>query len=96
MHDDLIKHGCIPNKSLKLKFPTTVPDKLIRHFVRGYFDGDGSIAKNEDRCTLISTQEFCDELKKIVKELLSVNSSIMYCHNKKDKPTRTFQIAGKY
>lgn len=39
--DDLITLGCSPNKSLDLAFPT-VPPGLVSHFVRGYFDGDGS------------------------------------------------------
>ena len=41
----LIDKGCIPTKSLKLNFPTNkqVPSHLIRHFIRGYFDGDGCI-----------------------------------------------------
>ena len=40
---DLINQGCTPRKSLTLKFPTSkqVPYELIRHFIRGYFDGDG-------------------------------------------------------
>lgn len=43
---DLINLGCIPNKSLKLTFPTEqqVPKYLINHFIRGYFDGDGCIS----------------------------------------------------
>jgi len=42
---DLISLGCTENKSLTLKFPSEnqVPSGLIRHFVRGYFDGDGCI-----------------------------------------------------
>ena len=43
MFNDLCKHGCIPNKSSILKFPLTVPKNLIWHFIRGYFDGDGSV-----------------------------------------------------
>lgn len=41
----LISKGCTNNKSLNLKFPTydIVPKDLIYHFIRGYFDGDGSI-----------------------------------------------------
>jgi len=40
---DLVDHGCVSNKSLVLKFPTEqqVPSHLLRHFIRGYFDGDG-------------------------------------------------------
>lgn len=94
IHNDLIKHGCVPNKSLILKFPNTIPHNLIRHFVRGYFDGDGSLSKKEDRCSLISTEDFCIELSKIVKDELNINSSIFLCHNK-NTSTRTFQIAGK-
>lgn len=40
---DLEKWGCTENKTFKLKFPTFLEDSLIRHFIRGYFDGDGSI-----------------------------------------------------
>lgn len=43
MFEDLCKHGCVPNKSLILEFPKTVPSDLIHHFIRGYFDGDGSV-----------------------------------------------------
>jgi hypothetical protein len=43
--DDLISLGCVPRKSLEpgLDMPTEhVPSTLIHHFIRGYFDGDGS------------------------------------------------------
>ena len=45
MHTALIKHGCIPKKSNTLEPPKNIPKSLIRHFVRGYFDGDGWIFK---------------------------------------------------
>ncbi len=37
--------GCHPRKSATLLFPTSdqVPVSLVRHFVRGYFDGDGGV-----------------------------------------------------
>jgi len=35
-----------PQKSLTLKFPTKMPVEFIPHFIRGYFDGDGSISKH--------------------------------------------------
>jgi hypothetical protein len=44
-----IKHGCVPNKTFKLKFPTIIPDYLLNHFCRGYFDGDGSCFKVGNR-----------------------------------------------
>ncbi|MEK6861891.1 MAG: LAGLIDADG family homing endonuclease [Nanoarchaeota archaeon] len=51
MKKDLIKLGCVPRKSLILKFPTEnqVPPKLLHHFLRGEFDGDGSIYINNSK-----------------------------------------------
>lgn len=42
----LNNYGCTPNKSLTLKFPDDnifANKDLIRHFIRGYIDGDGSL-----------------------------------------------------
>ena len=41
--NDLINKGVVPRKSLILKPPKNVPNHLVRHWVRGYFDGDGSV-----------------------------------------------------
>lgn len=44
--EDLINLGCTPRKSLTLKFySNTIPVELVNHFIRGYFDGDGSVGK---------------------------------------------------
>jgi hypothetical protein len=40
--DQLSKYGVIPNKSLNTFFPN-IPKELESHFIRGVFDGDGSI-----------------------------------------------------
>lgn len=42
---DLKKLGCENAKTYTVKFPTSdqVPKYLLRHFVRGYFDGDGCL-----------------------------------------------------
>jgi intein-encoded DNA endonuclease-like protein len=67
MKNDLIKLGCTPRKSLTLKFPSLdlVPEYLIRHFIRGYFDGDGHIyvKKNIYQLGIMSSEYFCSELK---------------------------------
>ncbi len=43
--DDLIKQGCGMKKTFALTFPTydIIPQNLMIHFIRGYFDGDGSM-----------------------------------------------------
>lgn len=43
MVNDLISHGVIPNKSLIKDAPIGVPEHLMCHFLRGYFDGNGTI-----------------------------------------------------
>lgn len=40
---DIMRQGCPINKSLTLVFPKSVPEHLLHHFIRGYFDGDGCI-----------------------------------------------------
>lgn len=59
--NDLIRHGCVENKSLILKPPLTVPKELLHHFIRGYFDGDGCVAFYPERYhyvySIIGTQE---------------------------------------
>lgn len=41
MFQDVINLGCTPRKSLTKKFPTSVPEKYMPDFIRGYFDGNG-------------------------------------------------------
>lgn len=49
MKNDLIDKGCFNCKSLILEFPTKVPNDLIHHFIRGYFDGDGSVFISKEK-----------------------------------------------
>ena len=46
MHSDLIALGSPPVKTFTIRFPgeNIVPNNLLHHFVRGYFDGDGCIS----------------------------------------------------
>lgn len=45
MVKSLIAAGCVPRKSFVIRFPDerVVKRELQRHFIRGYFDGDGSV-----------------------------------------------------
>lgn len=51
---DLIYHGIVPNKSGKEVLPNTVPKELIRHFIRGFIDGDGCIESSIKRLSICS------------------------------------------
>lgn len=68
--NDLIRLGITPNKSLDMEFPD-VPNHLLRHFVRGLFDGDGSVYL--DRLTvrvklLSGSYSFIQTLNKLMAE----------------------------
>lgn len=73
--ENLKNLGVVPRKSLILTFPyNKIPDELIKHFIRGYFDGDGSISiYNVQKITMISkvvsvsllgTKDFLDGVRK--------------------------------
>lgn len=68
----LNSYGCTPKKSLTLKFPPIeiFKDKsLIRHFIRGYIDGDGCISYNNKArdimsLSILGTEHFLTNLQK--------------------------------
>jgi intein/homing endonuclease len=64
MSDNLAAHGCIQKKSLILKFPD-IRDDLVPHFIRGYFDGDGSITSREKSYNfhIVGTKDFLEKCR---------------------------------
>lgn len=43
LFENLVRCGCVQRKSKIITMPLDiVPEELMRHFIRGYFDGDGS------------------------------------------------------
>jgi len=70
MVNDLVMLGLTPNKSLDVQFPV-LPKDLYRHFIRGYFDGDGSIflAKDGWRVNFVSgSKNFMHSLERVLNE----------------------------
>lgn len=52
MSNRLEEIGCMNNKSLIIKFPKDIiPNTLMHHFIRGVFDGDGSISTCKNKKT---------------------------------------------
>lgn len=72
---DLIKIGLTPSKTFTIIFPKLEGD-LIRHFIRGYFDGDGCLSnggrnKNLNYFNIFTASE---EFKIRIVEILSENN----------------------
>lgn len=66
---DLVKHGCVQCKTFKIRLPR-LDNKLLCHFIRGYFDGDGHIKTNEGyrkkaQFSITSNIKFCEDLQNL-------------------------------
>lgn len=103
---DLINLGCTPKKSLTLEFPTKdiVPDELINHFIRGYFDGDGcSFYKHDTNAYIVNfvgTKHFLDGIYDEMSKECNINKTAI---RKKGSAYQVswggfsnFRIIGKY
>lgn len=79
MTKDLINLGCMPCKSFKIRFPTVeqVPDNFVRHFIRGYFDGDGCISFSEKHrrieMRIMSNINFCYALERYLSKNCNID-----------------------
>lgn len=73
--DDLNKHGVVENKTFKVTFPKDIDSDLVRHFIRGYFDGDGSpnCSKGRGRITFYGQPKFLNYIKDILYRELNTN-----------------------
>lgn len=86
--DDLLKIGVIPNKSLQLEFSDHIPEKFYSDYIRGVFDGDGSIGvhslqtyKGHLSLSITSTFAFCNKLQSILNNM-NIKSRVSEASNK--------------
>lgn len=80
IREDLEKRfNIVPRKSLIYRFPRKILNhKLVNHFLRGYFDGDGCISiglalrsvksKNRFDIVLVGTQDFLTHYQNIIRK----------------------------
>ena len=94
MSRQLYDIGLVDNKSLILVFPEYIEDTFIRHFIRGYFDGDGGVYYDKNRNRLSTnttgTLEFLIKLKEI---LNSIGIDCNISHPKQSKDNNTYILA---
>lgn len=65
----------IPRKSLRLKFPRHIPSEFVSHFIRGYFDGDGSISGHPGKTiqiNFVGTYNILNTFRKYFKYILNI------------------------
>lgn len=95
LYERLLKLGFTANKSLSLVFPD-VPDNVLGHFLRGYFDGDGSVSfafyKRKNRNNNLQkvfdirlrcgSKNFIESLQKKLVYTASVSNGRLYFHSR--------------
>lgn len=96
MSEVLAQYGMIQRKSLTLEYPYWMDESLQRHFIRGYFDGDGHISKQKYKynMSIVSTDNFCQGVKNVIEQQLYLNPTIYYTSNK-EKSTRILMLTKK-
>lgn len=101
MCEELNNKGIVPNKSLVIGFPDWLDEDLIPHYVRGVYDGDGTICqtyRNDNNkpilANITATESFCVKLQQICNEKLNINPGIYdaSCHN---GVTKVLAFSGK-
>lgn len=81
---DLAKHGCVSAKTHVLDKMPDMSEELYRHFIRGYFDGDGSVyytqSGNVDKITLSWTgnKPFLEDVQAYLIKELEVSKTAIY------------------
>lgn len=96
----LTEMGCVPAKSLILKFPEWLVDpELQRHFIRGHYDGDGGvhisdIRKNAVTTKITSTKEFCESVRNIVENQIGIKFGEPRESNKSGHNTYCIDMSG--
>lgn len=75
---DLIQLGCIRNKSEDLTLPSWIDKSLLRHFIRGYFDGNGTVVLSNN-CLSVGiasgNKDFLLSINKVLHDELNIVDS---------------------
>ena len=98
--ETLVSYGCTPKKSLTLEFPKESifkDKKLIRHFIRGYFDGDGCISYTDSSHSaltihVLGTEKFLSTLLDYCPEKLR-DLALHHNHGNPEETTMFFNTS---
>ena len=71
--------GVVQRKTFNIVFPQWLDKELYRHFIRGYFDGDGCIYIGENcknpTFSIVGTYEFLTDVQNILIEECCLNKT---------------------
>lgn len=84
----LAELGMIKTKTFLISLPNFIPNNLMKHFIRGYFDGDGCVtmSRSKIKASMVSNCGFIGQLYDFLKNI-GIHSS-----KGKDKDTKINQL----
>lgn len=95
--DGLMRNGVVYQKTHILKFPSEnqVPEHLIKHFIRGYFDGDGSVYCHKDSgiggISFTGTENMLNGILDSIKAIIPTTTQV---YKYRDKDIYDLKIGG--
>jgi DNA-directed RNA polymerase subunit L len=98
--EQLISHGITPAKTETLQPPTSLKDEMVSAFVRGFFDGDGSIGLRKEYLPYVSALSivivsFGKHILEFIKDWYEEQSEIFNLTiTKKRKKYHHFRLSG--
>ncbi|MCM3797717.1 LAGLIDADG family homing endonuclease [Caldifermentibacillus hisashii] len=105
---DLERFGCVPQKTFIVKYPTTLPLHLQKHFIRGYMDGDGSFSyyvlkngkeKGQEKysISICGTKEMLEGIRHYLQDSLnmSIKSKLTQRHPSRGNNNWNLNITGR-
>lgn len=97
IYKDILDKGITPKKSKTIQFPA-VPVEFQNHFIRGFFDGDGSIFKlNEKRGRVVAkftcwSPPFLEKLQEILSQACNVRPKKIHDNSIVYYPIESFKV----
>lgn len=109
IREAMLKHGVVENKTHRLeKIPDTVPEELIKHFIRGYMDGDGSFSNYELQTgkragdmkysfSLVGTESFLENIRYWINQFspVEITAQLQDRHPERETNIRQLRTSGK-
>ena len=85
--EDLINQGCTPRKTFTIHKPN-IDEKFYKHFIRGYYDGDGNFFYSEKtKMSVVTIVCASEKFREFLIEVISKIPNIGKIHEDKKKYT---------
>lgn len=85
--EDLIRQGCKPRKTFTIDRPN-IDEKFYKHFIRGYYDGDGNFFYSEKtKMSVVTIVCASEKFREFLIEVISKIPNIGKIHEDKQKYT---------